>query len=185
VTGNSYNHTVKLYDAGPCPFCARARIALQFKEIAYEAIEVDLRDRPTWIYDLNVTGRVPVLDDGGYILPESAVIMEYLDERYPDRPLLPADARDRAAARLLVHRFDDLLARDWYAFRKGESHSVEQRLEELPVGQSLFADIAFSPWVIRARDLHGFRLPERLEQWLSDLASHPAFAAEIALVRSL
>ena len=158
---------------------------MQIKGIAYETIEIDLHERPSWIYDLNVTGRVPVLDDGGYVLPESVVIMEYLDERYSDRPLLPADARDRAAARLLVHRFDDLLARDWYAFRQGKEHSVEQRLDELPVGQSLFADIAFSPWVIRARDLHGFRLPERLEEWLSDLAKHPAFAAEIALVRSL
>ncbi|CAB4704682.1 unannotated protein [freshwater metagenome] len=175
---------MKLYDAAACPFCARVRIALQLKEIAYETVEVDLHERPSWIYDLNVSGRVPVLDDGGYVLPESAVIMEYLDERYPDRPLLPADARDRATARLLVHRFDELLARDWYAFRQGESHSVEQRLEELPIGQSLFVDAAFAPWVIRARDLHGFRLPDRLEEWLSDRARHPAFATEIALVRS-
>ena len=91
---------MKLYDAAACPFCARVRIALQLKEIAYETVEVDLHERLSWIYDLNVSGRVPVLDDGGYVLPESAVIMEYLDERYPDRPLLPADARDRATARL-------------------------------------------------------------------------------------
>ena len=60
---------------------------------------------PPWVYDLNATGRVPILDDG-FVLPESAVIMEYLEERYPEPALLPADpdARARGAARRLPLR---------------------------------------------------------------------------------
>ena len=52
---------------------------------------IDLSDRPRWVIELNPPrGRVPVLDDG-FVLPESEVIMEYLEERYPEPPLLPAD----------------------------------------------------------------------------------------------
>ena len=55
---------MKLYDAARCPFCARVRIALAEKGIEYEPVEIDLRNRPHWIYELNASGMVPVLDDG-------------------------------------------------------------------------------------------------------------------------
>ena len=88
---------MKLYDAAMCPYCARVRIVLEEKGLDYEPVEIDLGDRPAWIYDLNRTGRVPILDDG-FVLPESAVIMEYLEERYPSPALLPADARRAGAS---------------------------------------------------------------------------------------
>jgi glutathione S-transferase len=173
---------VKLVDAPRCPYCARARIALAVKGLEVERVEVDLSDRPQWLIELNPPdGRVPVLDG----LPESQVIMEYLDERYPEPPLLPADPAERARARLLVHRFDDALGRDYYAFRRGEENDLVGKLERLEVGQSLYADIAYAPWVIRARDMFGVELPERLARWLDELARRPAFAAEIETVRSL
>ena len=175
---------MKLYDAARCPFCARIRIALAEKGLLYEAVEIDLADRPRWIYDLNPTGRVPVLDDG-FVLPESSVIMEYLDERYAERPLLPSETAARAEARLRVFRFDELLGDDYYAFRRGEPNALAERLEALPVGGSLFADVAYAPWVIRARDLLGVGLPDRLEAWLQRLAERPSVAAEIELVRGL
>jgi len=175
---------VKLYDAARCPFCARVRIALAEKGIEYETVEIDLADRPKWIYELNPTGKVPVLDDG-FVLPESAVIMEYLEEAYPAQPLLPADAPSRATARKWVFRFDDLLGDDYYAFRRGDPNSLAERLQALPVGDSLFVDVAFAPWVIRARDMLGVELPRKLEAWLDELAQRPAVAAEIEVVRSL
>lgn len=175
---------MKLYDAPRCPFCARVRIALAEKGLEGERIEVDLQHRPAWIYELNATGRVPVLDDG-FVLPESAVIMRYLDERYPDVPLLPSDVVERARATLLVERFDDLLGDDYYAFRRGGQNELAERLDALEVGQSLFADIAFVPWVIRARDLLGVELPARLAAWLDELARRPSVAAELAVVAAL
>jgi glutathione S-transferase len=175
---------VKLYDAARCPYCARVRIALAEKGVDYEPVEIDLRNRPDWLYELNPSGKVPVLDDG-FVLPESAVIMEYLDERYRHAPLMPHDVARRAEARLQVFRFDELLGDDYYAFRRGDANALDERLEMLPVGDTLFVDVAFAPWVIRARDMLGVTLPARLESWLGELARRPTVAAEIELVRGL
>ena len=127
------------------------------------------------------SGRVPVLDE----LPESEVIMEYLEELRPDPVLLPRDAAGRARARLLVHRFDEHLGDDYYAFRRGDGNDLAGRLERLEVGQSLYADIAYVPWVIRARELLGVALPARIEVWLDELARRPSIAAELDVVRAL
>ena len=54
--------TLTLYDAARCPYCARARIVLAEKGVEYEPVEVDLSDRPAWIWDKNPRGRVPVLE---------------------------------------------------------------------------------------------------------------------------
>jgi glutathione S-transferase len=175
---------VTLYDAARCPYCARVRIVLAEKRIGYDPVEIDLSNRPSWLYELNPSGKVPVLDDG-FVLPESAVIMEYLEERYRDPSLLPDDLSRRARARLQVFRFDELLGDDYYAFRRSESNMLAQRLESLPVGDNLFVDIAFAPWVIRARDMLGVALPRKLASWLDELAELPAISAEIELVRGL
>jgi glutathione S-transferase len=176
---------LRLIDAARCPYCARVRLALAEKELDYETVEVDLADRPPWLLELNPpNGRVPVLDDG-FTLPESEVIIAYLDERYPERPLLPSDPAGRARARLLVHRFDESLGTDYYAFRRGDPNDLAGKLAALEVGQSLFADLAYAPWVIRARDLLGVELPERIAAWLSELELRPSVAAEVKVVRSL
>jgi glutathione S-transferase len=175
---------VKLYDAARCPFCARVRLALAEKGIAYETVEIDLAARPPLLYELNALGKVPVLDDG-FPLPESAVIIDYLEERFNEPALLPADLARRAAARLAVFRFDDLLGDDYYAFRRGDDNKIAERLGALPVGESLYVDVAFLPWVLRLRELFGVELPDRLEDWLAELAARPAVAAELELVRRL
>jgi glutathione S-transferase len=161
------------------------RLALAEKGLEHETVEVDLADRPQWLLELNPpSGRVPVLDDG-FTLPESEVIMAYLDERYPERPLLPSDPAERAQARLLVSRFDENLGGDYYAFRRGDPNDLAGKLASLEVVQSLFADLAYAPWVIRARDLLGVELPDRIAAWLGELEQRPSVAAEVAVVRSL
>jgi glutathione S-transferase len=175
---------VRLVDAARCPYCARARLVLAEKGLEYETVEVDLDDRPAWLFEVNPAGRVPVLDDG-FVLPESDVIMAYLEERYPEPSLLPDDVVERAKARLAVRRFDDRLGSDYYAFRRGAPNELAARLDELEVGQSLYADLAYAPWVIRARDLLHVTLPERLVSWLDALSERPSVAAEVEVVRSL
>ena len=59
------------------------------------------------------------------------------------------------------------------------------RLEHLEVGQSLYADIAYVPWVIRARDMLALELPGRISEWLEKLAQRPSVAAEIEIVSTL
>jgi glutathione S-transferase len=174
-----------LYDAERCPYCARVRIVLAEKGIEWETVAVDLDDRPAWIYEKNPLGRVPVIEEDGLVLPESIVIMEYLEERYPEPALLPAEPRARAEARLLVHRFDDTLGDDYYAFRRGDPNALDERLAALPVGQSLYVDIAYAPWVIRARDMLGVELPPPLEGWLARLSERPSVAREREVVAAL
>ena len=176
---------MKLYDAARCPYCARVRIVVAEKGIELEQVPVDLSNRPAWLLELNPpAGRVPVVQDG-FVLPESDVIMAYFEELHPTPPLLPADLAERAQARLLVHRFDDLLGDDYYAFRRGDANDLAGKLDALPVGVSLYSDIAFVPWVIRAGDMLGVTLPQRLSNWLGALAERPSVAAEIEIVRSL
>ena len=176
---------MRLIDAQRCPYCARVRIALAEKQLEYETVEIDLSDRPAWVYELNATGRVPILDDDGFVLPESEVIMAYLEDRYPAVPLLAEDPVARARARLLVHRFDVNIGDDYYAFRRGDANELAAKLARLELGESRYADIAYVPWVIRARDMLGVELPAHLEAWLGELAQRPSVAAEIETVRSL
>ena len=112
--------------------------------------------------------------------------MAYLEERYPEPALLPSDPRDRARARLLVHRFDASLGDDYYAFRRGDANELRRASRDsCEVGESLYADIAYVPWVIRARDMLGVELPVRLADWLAALEQRPSVAAEVQVVRSL
>ena len=91
-----------LYDAARCPYCARVRIVLAEKEVSFETVEIDLESRPAWLYEKNPVGRVPVLEEDGFVLPESRVIMEYLEESYPEPPLLPPEPAELALVRLWV-----------------------------------------------------------------------------------
>src|SRR5258705_2908032 len=154
---------ITLYDADRCPYCARVRIALAEKGIEYETVEVDLDDRPAWIYEKNPLGRVPVLEEDTFVLAESAVIDEYLDDRYPDPPLWPADPAERALGRLLVFRFDQF-SKQYYALRRGEDGARERLdasltgIDALVQGQPFFrgrgfggADGAYVPGVPGAR----------------------------------
>src|SRR2546423_5258654 len=121
-----------LYDAARCPYCARVRIVLAEKGLGYETVEIDLSDRPAWLYAKNPSGRVPVLEeDGGFVLPESYVIMEYLEERFPEPPLWPADPAERAFGRLWLERFAVRLGDDYYALRRDEPSQLDERVRDL------------------------------------------------------
>ena len=188
-----------LYDAARCPYCARVRIVLADKDVEYEAIEIDLSDRPAWIYEKNSTGRVPVVEEDAWVLPESAVIMEYLEERYPDPALLAADAADRALARLWIFRHDDF-TKPYYALRRGEDGAagrLDEQLARLDAALAArpwlggaeygLADIAYVPWVLRARDMLGVSLERypAVGAWVEALLARPAVAAEAELVAAL
>jgi RNA polymerase-associated protein len=83
----------------------RARIALEEKGLVWETREVDLADKPPEVLALNPpAGAVPVLVVDGQAIPESMVILPYLEDRFPSPALLPADPAARARLRLLVDR---------------------------------------------------------------------------------
>jgi stringent starvation protein A len=191
--------TLVLYDAPRCPYAARVRIVLAEKGVEVDVVEIDLSDRPDWLYEKNPKGRVPVLEEDDRPLAESAVLMEFLEERYPEPALLPADPADRAAVRLLIFRADELTD-PYYALRREEDGARERfdaalgRLEGL-LGEQPYlsgaeyglADIALVPWVLRARDMLGVELDgfASLTDWLGRLEQRPAIAAEVGVVAAL
>lgn len=190
---------ITLYDADRCPYCARVRIALAEKGIEYETVVIDLDDRPAWIYHKNPTGRVPVLEEEAFALPESAVINEYLNERYPEPALLPDDPAERALARTRIFRFDDL-SKPYYAVRRGDDGAraqLDRELEKLDgwlhaqpflTGREFgLADIAYVPWVLRARDRMGVDVEafSALGAWLGRLEERSSIAAELDVVATL
>ena len=59
------------------------------RNLAYELIEVDLKNKPEDLTRQNPYGKVPVLVDGGGVVYESAIIDEYLEEKFPEVPLMP------------------------------------------------------------------------------------------------
>jgi stringent starvation protein A len=185
-----------LYDADACPYCARVRIVLAEKGVPYDTVVVDLKDRPAWIYEKNPLGKVPVLEEDDFVLPESAVIMEYLEERYPEPPLWPADPAERAAGRLLLERFDQL-SRPYYALRRGDEDARERLDAELAGLDSLLAgrafltghefglaDAAYLPWILRAESMLGVDLDAHpaVADWAARAVARPSIAAESALL---
>ena len=176
---------ITLYDAVRCPYCARVRIVLAEKGIEHEAVAIDLGDRPAWLYEKNPLGKVPVIEEDTFVLAESSVIMEYLEERFPEPALLPADPAARALARMEVFRFEKLLGDDYYAYRRREENCLEERLAALDLGEQLFVDIAYLPWILRCRDMLGLELPPHLAVWLERTTQRPSVATELDIVAAL
>jgi len=109
---------MKLYGFSRSSAAFRVRIALNLKGLEYENASVHLRKREQEAPDylaVNPQGLVPALEIDGHTLIQSPAILEYLDERYPEQPLLPADPFDRARVRALaaivacdIHPIDNL-----------------------------------------------------------------------------
>jgi maleylacetoacetate isomerase len=97
---------MKLYSYWRSSAAYRVRIALNLKNLPYEMAHVDLRagaQRAAEYASVNPQGLVPALElDDGRRLTQSLAIMEFLEEMYPQPPLLPADPLARAYVRQLA-----------------------------------------------------------------------------------
>jgi maleylacetoacetate isomerase len=118
----------------------RVRIALALKGLAMEKITLDLLAGDQFAADyqaLNPEGVVPTLIDGeGQPLVQSLAILEYLDEKYPDPPLLPTDLRARAHARAIAQ----LVAMDAHPF-------IVPRVRKYLAEELHIDEIARATWV--------------------------------------
>jgi glutathione S-transferase len=106
---------MKLYSGPLSLFTAKVRIALDEKSLEYDRVEVGwtrenryLPHHPE-VVALNPKREVPVLVDGDLVVYDSTLILEYLEDRYPEPALLPHDPAARARSRQIEAAADEIL----------------------------------------------------------------------------
>ncbi|MDB5643704.1 MAG: glutathione S-transferase 2 [Hyphomicrobiales bacterium] len=100
-----------LYHGGTSTASAKVRLALAEKGLAFESRLLDLRrfeQKSADYLALNPAGVVPTLVHDGAAIGESSIILEYVDETWPQPQLMPTDPAGRARLRLWLRRVDDL-----------------------------------------------------------------------------
>lgn len=153
------------------------RILLRDKDVECDMRYVNSAERKEELFDLNPYGETPVLIDREMVLYEFYPVVEYLDERFPHPPLLPADPIGRGKARLTIAR----MQRDWMleidvAIGKDEplSEELKQSISDgLTALSPLFnhqlyftgddytlVDVMIAPLLWRLKSL-GIQLPEK------------------------
>jgi glutathione S-transferase len=197
---------IKLYDAVPSSNSDRTKIALHEKGLSYERTTLVLANRdqkrPEFL-KLNPYGKVPVIDDGGRILFESCIINEYLDEKYPDPPLMPKDPYLRGRGRVLIDYALNYTHEPYWALRGEmlkpasernaavieEKHGILRdllRYLETDLADKLYflgefslTDIAIVPRALRMEAYGALPVPSlpRLNAWLERVKARPSVKA--------
>lgn len=128
------------------PFCQKVARSLRFKGLDYEVVNYNGL-KAMFAARLSPVGKLPVVDIGGTRVQDSTRIARYLDQRYPEPPLYPADPQQRAQAELWEDYADELLY--WYEvyLRVNDPEALDQAVtlamegrpvvERLPVKLSL------------------------------------------------
>ncbi|WP_044561631.1 glutathione S-transferase family protein [Azospirillum sp. B4] len=133
---------MKLYSLALSPFAARARAAIYAKDLAIDILAPpeDWRTSPAF-RALNPMVRVPVLVlDDGRSIPESGVIVEYLEDAFPATPLRPADPVDLARVRLLTAVADHYVMRETFPLfglfdtKTPDEDAIQAQLAKLDTG---------------------------------------------------
>lgn len=197
---------IRLYDAVPSTNCDRVKIALTEKGLAYETVRIDLgkgeQKKPEFLR-LNPYGKVPVIVDNGKVLFESCIINEYLDEKYPNPPLMPKDPYARGRVRVLIDYGLNYIHSPYWALR-GEMikkdaerdravieetrrtlrdllQYFEAEVEGKPylMGDFSLLDIALVPRFIRMETYGVFPTPSlpRLGAWFQRMKERPSVKA--------
>ena len=95
-----------LHGADLSPFVRKVRFALAIKQIAHEQIPVIPFAKTDEFLALSPLGKIPVYQDGDLIIPDSSVIIDYLENTCPDPSIYPKDAAQRAQALFLEEYAD-------------------------------------------------------------------------------
>jgi glutathione S-transferase len=142
-----------------CGFAAsnyynKVKLALLEKEVPFEE-KLVWADRSPALMEKSILGKIPYFEIGDQVICESQVMAEYLEDAYPQKPLLPADPIERAELRHLIIFMElhlELVARELYgeAFFGGKvSDETKVRVEKiLKRNTAAFGKLAkFSPFV--------------------------------------
>jgi glutathione S-transferase len=157
------------YYGSGSPYGWKVWLALEHKGIPYEfrLLSFDAGDTKTpQFLALNPRGQIPTIVDDGYALWESSAIVEYLEERHPEKPLLPGDAKMRAAARRIAGEADAYLAPtsgqlfEQTLFRKGEADAgkIAEAQKKVLKELALFESQVKGPYLLGPLSLADFAL---------------------------
>ena len=121
-----------LYQFEISPFCDKIRRVMHVKRVPYQTREVGLLEAQLGFRKVNPTGKVPALiaDDGSAVC-DSTEIAYWLEERYPDPPLVPRDPRERALMHMLEDWADESLYFYEMRLRFGIAHNRARTLPKL------------------------------------------------------
>jgi glutathione S-transferase len=149
---------MKLYGVLQSNFTAKCRIVLHEKgrldDVELVPVPVDGPGAVAY-RAINPLGKIPALEVDGAVIVESEVINEYLEERFPEPPLLPADPLGRARVRI-VSRFHDLYLEPALRvlYPRGnaavESALVDARLPEVWARFDQLERMIIEPWAAGA-----------------------------------
>lgn len=112
--------SLTFYYGSGSPYAWKVWLALEHKQLpyAFKLLSFDKGDtRTPEFLALNPRGKVPVLVDDGVALSESSAIVEYLEERWPERPLIPGTPAERANIRRLAAEADAYFPQAMHALR--------------------------------------------------------------------
>jgi len=87
-----------LHGSNVSPYVRKVRVALAFKGIEYDDVQQIPFGAPPEFVAKSPLSKIPCWEEGELLLPDSSVILSYLEQRYPDPPLLPAAPGPRARA---------------------------------------------------------------------------------------
>ena len=196
---------IKLYHSPLSTNSRKVRIVLIEKGLEFERVLVDLSKReqknPEYL-KIHPFGQVPALDDDGFIVYDSTVINEYLEDEYPLPALLPSDSEGKARARLMEdfrdNYFNPPFVEIIHEIRKPEGQKDPQLIErckadiikcfdrieqeltgrEYLAGVFSLADIAF---MSNLDALERFQIPvdpkyKNMRAWMERLKARPSYA---------
>ena len=195
---------IKLYHSPLSTNSRKVRILLIEKGLEFDRSNIDLAKKeqknPEYL-KINPFGQVPALDDDGFILYDSTIINEYLEDEYPHPPLLPSDSDGRARARLMEdfrdNHFNPHFVEIIHEVRKPEAERDQKVIQharemitrcfdridgelkgrEYLAGAFSLADIAYMPNIAL---LKRFNLPvdpkyKNMHAWMERLKARPSF----------
>jgi len=187
---------LKVYSDPKCPHCHAVRFVVEEKELPAQIVEVDPNDPPEDFLRLNPTAELPAIYDADHLLIDAAIIVEYLDERYPHPALKPGSPIERAFMRLAIRRIERELyprfERIPKARRKGEAREEMRELlrsfdahfarSTWLVGEEFsLADVRFAPMLFRLPFI-GVRIDDmpHLRAYRDRLFERPAFERSLS-----
>ena len=116
-------------------FCEKGRLLLEFKKLPYRIQDHQLGLPQLAVYRLSRQRKLPVIEDKGRVVADSTEIALYLEDSYPDHPLLPRDEAAKRAVLALEDRIDRVMGGDaplaWFDFIVRERPDDVRRFVEI------------------------------------------------------